>query len=219
MVHAADPSRRTQGAHAPRRWAGDPRYPHLVCSVHRIRGSRLLFLGQLGRGSLLSHLRRALWLLDRQPLARVRPSHRVQDAMDERCGLSDRLLHDHARAGDLALEPYAPPHGYDHRRPRSRDHHAASAGCCVASAQYLRAQEHGHFLSESVSARHRPTHGGGGDFRARERAIESVLRRSRFISPSTPSSSSPVSRFAPFCRRCISVCRRCTADGSRSIAA
>ena len=49
--------------------------------------------------------------LDGQPLARVRSSHRLQDAMDERRGLSDRLFHDHARAGDLALEPYAPPHG------------------------------------------------------------------------------------------------------------
>ena len=115
--------------------------------VHRVRGPRLLFLGDLGRGSLLSHLRRALRLFDRQPLARVRPSHRVQDAMDERRGLSDRLLHDHARADDLALEPYAPPHRYDHRRARSRDHHAASAGRCVASAQHLRAQEHGRLLS------------------------------------------------------------------------
>ena len=41
--------------------------------------------------------------------------------------------HDHARARDLALEPYAPPYRHDNRRPRSRDHHAASAGRCLAS--------------------------------------------------------------------------------------
>ena len=47
--------------------------------------------------------------------------------MDERRGLSDRLLHDPARAGDLALEPYAPPHRHGHRRARPGDHHPAPA--------------------------------------------------------------------------------------------
>ena len=134
MVRSPDHARRAQGADAPRRRPGDPRHAHLVCGVHRVGRLRLLFLGKLGRGSVLCHLRRALRLVDRQPLARVRPPHRVQDAMDERRGLPDRLLHDHARAGDLALEPYAASYRHDHRWARSRDHHAAAAGRCVSSA-------------------------------------------------------------------------------------
>ena len=131
----------------------------------------------------------ALRLFDRQPLARVRPSHRLQDAMDERRGLSDRLLHDHARADDLALEPYPPPHRYHHRRARSRDHHAASARRRLAAAEHLRAQEHVRLsFSKVFLHRERPADRGGGDLRARERAVEglsasraSTLRSTRAV--------------------------------------
>ena len=46
-------------------------------------GLGFYFWGSLGRGSLLHCLWRSLRLLDRQPLARVRSSHRLQDAVDE----------------------------------------------------------------------------------------------------------------------------------------
>src|SRR5688572_12766140 len=51
----------------------------------------------------------------------MRPWHGVQDRVEERGGLSDRLLHDDAQPGRLALEPLAPPHRHDHRRSRPRD--------------------------------------------------------------------------------------------------
>ena len=54
------------------------------------------------------------------------------------CGLSDRLLHDHAQPGHLALEPYAPPHRHHHRRPRSRNRRHAAAGSAARRAQLLR---------------------------------------------------------------------------------
>ena len=71
---------------------------------------------------------------------------------------------------------------------------------------------------QRVSARFWPTDRRGGDFRARGRALESVSRRSHLPRHLRPDRV-PASRLAPFCRRCISACRRCTADGSRSIAA
>ena len=42
--------------------------------------------------------------------------------------LPDRQLHADAQSGDLALEPCAPPHRHDHRRPRRRDRRDAPAG-------------------------------------------------------------------------------------------
>ena len=48
----------------------------------------------------------------------------------------------------------------------------------LSPAQHLRAQEHGRLLSQGVSARNRPADRRGGDLRARERALESVFRRS-----------------------------------------
>ena len=61
-------------------------------------GLGLRILGNLGGGSVLPRLRRHLRLGLGQPLARMRPWHRIQDPVDERRGLPDRLLHDHARA-------------------------------------------------------------------------------------------------------------------------
>ena len=90
------------------------------------------FWGSWAAVPVLCRLWRALRFFDRQPLARMRPPHRLQDAMDERRGLPDRLLHDHARARDLALEPHAAPYRHDHRRTGSRNHLAASAGRSVA---------------------------------------------------------------------------------------
>ena len=53
-------------------------------------------------------------------------------------GLPDRLLHDHAQPGDLALEPCAPPHRHHHRRPRPRDRRHAAAGPAARRARLLR---------------------------------------------------------------------------------
>ena len=89
----------------------------------------------------------------------------------------DRLLHDPARAGDLALEPYPPPHRHGDRRPRSGDHHAPPAGRSVALSQHLFAQERRDLLPQSVPARGRPADGGGNDLRARERAPEGLSNR------------------------------------------
>ena len=99
---------------------------------------RHLVLGQLVVRAVLLRLRHALRLLDRFALARMRPRHRLQDAVDERRGLPARLLHDHAQPGDLALEPYAPPHRHHHRRPRPRDRGDAPAGPLAPRAQLLR---------------------------------------------------------------------------------
>ena len=89
---------------------------------------RHLVLGHLVVRAVLPRLRHALRLLRRLALARGGPRHRLQDALDERRRLPDRQLHGHAQPGDVALEPCAPPHRYDHRRPRPRDRRHAAAG-------------------------------------------------------------------------------------------
>ena len=104
----------------------------------RRRGRRRLVLGHLVVRAVLLRLWRALRLVDRFALARMRPRHRLQDAVDERRGLPDRLLHDHAQSGDLALEPHAPPHRHHHRRPRPRDRRDAPAGPAAGRPRLLR---------------------------------------------------------------------------------
>jgi hypothetical protein len=49
--------------------------------------------------AVLVRLWRALRLIQRLALARMRPRHRLPDAVDERCRLPDRQLHDHAKSG------------------------------------------------------------------------------------------------------------------------
>ena len=66
-----------------------------------VSGSPAISPGAPGGRAVLPRLRRALWRLDRLALARMRPRHRLQDALDERRRLPDRLLHDHARADDV----------------------------------------------------------------------------------------------------------------------
>ena len=104
-------------------------------AVRGVRRRRRLVLGQLVVRAVLLCLWRAVRLVDGFALARMRPRHRLQDALDERRGLPARLLHDHAQSRHLALEPYAPPHRHDHRRARSRDrrHAAAGPGCASRS--------------------------------------------------------------------------------------
>src|ERR1700678_2264212 len=84
------------------------------------------------------------------------------------------------------MEPYAPPHGYGHRWARPRNHHAASPGRSLPPAQHLRAEEHGHLLSQDVSARDWSAERRGGDFRTRGRALESVFRRPHLPCPLCP---------------------------------
>ena len=121
---------------------------------------------------------------------------------------------------DLALEPYASPHRYDHRRARSRDHHARVRRTFVSLLLNIFALKSTFVvLSEGLSARDRPPHRRGGDLRARERAVEGVFRRSHLPRHLRPRPHRLLRVSARFCRRCISVCRRSTADGSRSIAA
>ena len=128
LVFLPDPAQAAEGADAAEGRAGDPRHDHLVRRLRRDRRARLPRLGHLVGSPLLHRLWRPLRLILRFPLARMRPRHRLQDALDERRHLPDRLLHGAARADALALEPYAPPHRHDHRRPRSRDRRAAPAG-------------------------------------------------------------------------------------------
>ena len=123
-----------EGADAALRRPGDPRHHHLARRARPERRRRRLVLGHLVVRAVLLRLRRALRLDRPIPLARMRPRHRLQDAVDERRGLSDRLLHDHAQPGDLALEPYAPPHRHDHRRPRPRDRRHAARRTSSASS-------------------------------------------------------------------------------------
>ena len=99
-----------------------------------------LFLGHLVVRAVLLRLRRALRLVERLALARMRARHRLQDALDERRRLPDRQLHADAQSGDLALEPCAPSHRHDHRRPRRRDRGDASAGPVAHGAGLRRHQ-------------------------------------------------------------------------------
>ncbi len=81
------------------------------------RRPRHLHLGHLGRVPSSSSTASSTAPLG-LPLARMRPRHGVQDALDERRGLPDRLLHGPAGADGLALEPQPAPHRHHHRRPR-----------------------------------------------------------------------------------------------------
>jgi len=134
----------------------------------------------------------------------------------------NRLLHDHARARDLALEATRPPHGYGHRRARPEDHHSGvRLTFCLSRSTFCRSSKapSRSFKKVFLHANRLP-HGGGGDFRARGASSgrRLLFRRSDFTSPSTPLVLVAASRFAPFCRRCISVLPYAsTADGSRSI--
>ncbi len=89
----------------PDRRAGDPRHADLVRGARDHRRARRVLLGQLVGRAVLRGLWRAVRLGLGQPLARMRPRHRLQDPLDERRRLPHRPLHDPARADGLALEP------------------------------------------------------------------------------------------------------------------
>ena len=84
VVRLPDPAQAAEGADAALRRAGDPRHDHLVRRLRRDRRARLSHLGHLVGRPLLHRLWRALRLLLRFALARMRPRHRLQDALDER---------------------------------------------------------------------------------------------------------------------------------------
>ena len=134
LVPHPDPAQAAEGADAAQGRPGDPRHPDLVRRLRRHRRAWLALLGHLVGGALLLRLWRALRLVLGFALARMRPRHRLQDALDERRRLPDRLLHGAARADGLALEPYPPPHRHHHRRPRPRDRRAAAARYRSASS-------------------------------------------------------------------------------------
>jgi hypothetical protein len=81
-----------------------------------------------GASAVLRWLRRALRLGERFALARMRPWHRLQDAWmnDVVYQIASFMLM--RNPVHLALEPCAPPHRHDHRRPRRRDRGDAPAG-------------------------------------------------------------------------------------------
>ena len=66
------------------RRAGDPRHRHLAGCDRDLGGRRRRVLGHLVVRAVLLRLRRPLRLVERFALARMRPRHRVQDALDER---------------------------------------------------------------------------------------------------------------------------------------
>ena len=127
-----------EGADAALRRAGDPRHDHLDRAHPRLGGRRHLVLGHVVVRAVLLRLRRPLRLLERLALARMRARHRLQDALDERRRLPDRQLHADAQPGDLALEPRAPSHRHDHRRPRRRDRRDAAARSAADGTGLLR---------------------------------------------------------------------------------
>ena len=134
--------------------------------------SRRLFLGQLGLRAVLCDLRRALRIVGRQPLARMRPWHRVQDAVEERRRLSDRVLHDGAQSDDLALEPRAASYRHHHHRARPGSLHHAPARPGAARGQFLRPARRAQGAGGDAALRlRRPQCGGEGlcaGFRTRE---------------------------------------------------
>ena len=159
-----------------------------------VRRRRRLVLGHLVVRAVLPRLRRALRLVDGFALARMRSRHRLQDALDERRGLPDRLLHDHAQSRHLALEPHAPPHRHDHRRPRSGNRRHAAAGPVARRAQFLRHsrrlarhERHGPQRVRQHQRRGKDLHPGDGTAARRSASRgsgwRSMSRRSRWRSP------------------------------------
>ena len=134
VVPHRHPPQGDEGADAARGRPGDPRHHPLARALRRLRRPRDRALAVLVGGDPALRLRHALRLDRRLALARVRPRHRLQDPLDERRRLPDRLLHDHARARDLALVAHPPPHRHHHRRPRPGDRGDAAAGDLSASS-------------------------------------------------------------------------------------
>jgi hypothetical protein len=155
VVFIADSAHADEVADEAERPAGDPRYRHLARRDGAVRRSRRLVLGQLDRAPVLPLLRRPVWLRHRFALARVRARHRLQDPLDERCGLPHRVVHDHARAHGLALEPYPASHRYANRRPRPGDRGDASAAARQDHRQLLRPGRRAGRLLSHVPARRR----------------------------------------------------------------
>ena len=215
LVFLPDPAQAPEGADAAQGRAGDPRHDHLVRRLRGDRRARLPRLGHLVGGPLLHRLWRPLRLLLRFALARMRPRHRLQDPLDERRRLPDRLLHGAARAGALALEPYAPPHRHDHRRPRSGDRRAAPARHRRHPDEPLHPEERPEGDQTRLHALLRKAAPGGEGIHPRVRISEGVPHRPHLGRQSGRPSWRRASRPARSCRRCMSAsCRRSMAAGS-----
>ena len=88
----------------------------------RLGCRRHLVLGHLVVCAVLLRLRPHLWLVERLALARMRPRHGLQDALDERRRLPDRLLHADAqsgRSGAGAMPATTPTRSSSAATPRS----------------------------------------------------------------------------------------------------
>ena len=134
-----------------------------------VRRARRLLLGHLVVRAVLPRLRRALRLGLRLALARVRPWHGVQDALDERRRLPDRLLHDHAqsgRPGAGAMPATTPTPSSSAATPRSpscgrRDlcaslsHSSASSTSACASSTCFATRRASHATTRKTSFRRR----------------------------------------------------------------
>ena len=134
----------------------------------------LLFLAELVRPAVFHRLRSSLRIVLRLAMARMRPSHRLQDRVDERRDLQHRVFHDHARADRLAMEPHPSSHRYDHRRPRSgnrsdaADRHPQSHFNVLRRAADIGGdQEHGSPFRRAPKRR-------GSDFHSRKRAQQGL---------------------------------------------
>ena len=141
MVQDRHPAQADEGADEAHGRAGHPRHDHLARRLRRPSDARRLLPGARGGPCRSSSATACSTARDGFALARMRPRHGIQDALDERRRLSARLLHGHARADDLALEPYPPPHRHDHRRPRPGDRGACARRDLLAILpNYLRAE-------------------------------------------------------------------------------
>ena len=121
--------------------------------------------------------------------------------VDERRGLRDRLLHGHARAGSLALEPHPPPHRHDHRRPRSRSRPAA-ARPHRAPPQHFRAEEQRGLCPQALSACGRPGRRAGGNLHTCKREAEGHSQGARLSRYLRGGRSPPALRRAQSCPPC-----------------
>ena len=117
--------------------------------------------------------------------------------------------------GDLALEPHAPPHRHDHRRPRPGDRGDAPARRRSDDPRTSSASRHvaGHHPGCSCNASGRLDR-RGGDLHPGERAAEgrSASRASGWRSTSRSSRSALCDRAHP-AAACSSACPASTAPG------
>ena len=174
MVRLAD----SEGADAriagASRRPGDSRHDPLVFAPDRGGAGGLLHMGYAMGGAGVRHFRRHLRRERRFTLARVRPRHGVQDRLDERRRLRDRIVHDPARIDVLALEPHAPPQRHHHRRPRSGNRRAAPDEHARIRAEFFQHRHLQEIFHRHRAAQLRPPCAGRGDVHPRVRAAGRV---------------------------------------------